>query len=239
MSDSPQRPSPFTRPGFIAAAVVVVLIVVGGGIAIFAGLTSTADPDPAPTSGTSSPAPSAADESLCGLEGFETESSLTEAPDNEWELVGTVAAPTDPQVGPGVVDDGFRSCYVHTAEGALFAAVNYVAMGSDPRLQPRLWELLEDGPFKDQAEAEARGASPAPSSSRLQVAGFKVLSYAADRAVIDVAWQVTSPTTGLMSAPIEFVWQHGDWHIATTETGLPYSPAQLQSLGGYIPWSGA
>lgn len=238
MSDSAQQPSPFTRPGFIAAAIVLVLIVVGGGIAIFAGLNSAPDPDPTSTS-TSGPGPSAEDESVCGLDGFETESTLTDAPDNEWELVGTVAAPTDPEVGPGVVDDGFRTCFAHTAEGALFAAVNYVALSSDPRLQPRLWTLLEEGPVRDQAEEASGSGASAPSSSRLQVAGFRVLEYTGQTAVIDVAWQVTSPESGLLSMPIEFTWQAGDWRLATTDTGLPYSPAALQSLGGYTPWSGA
>ncbi|MGE3194629.1 MAG: hypothetical protein AB7K08_14315 [Microbacteriaceae bacterium] len=238
MSDNAQ-PSPFTRPGFIAAAIVVLLIVVAGGIAVIVGLTSQGDPDPTPT-GTTGPGPSAEDESVCGLEDFETESSLTEAPDNEWELVGTVAAPTDPEVGPGVVDDdGFRTCFAHTAEGALYAAANYVALSSDPRLQPRIWMLLEEGPVRDQAEADSASNPSEPSSSRLQVAGFRVLEYSASTAIIDVAWQVTSPTPGLISMPIEFTWQEGDWRLATTDTGLPYSPSQLQSLGGYIPWSGA
>lgn len=239
MSDNAERPRPFSRPGFIAAAIVVLLILVAGGIAVIVGITSSRDPGPTPTD-TSGLGPSAEDASVCGLEGFETESSLTVAPDNDWELVGTVAAPTDPAVGPGVVDsDGFRSCFAHTAEGALYAAVNYVASSSDPRLQPRLWTLLESGPVRDQAEAASSSATFEPSASRLQVAGFRVLKYSASTAVIDVAWQVTAPATGLMSQPIEFVWQEGDWRLATTATGLPYSSSTLESLGGYTLWTGA
>lgn len=237
-TEEPRESKPFLRrTTAIGAGVVVAVIVVLGLFALIANLLS---PHPSPTSNpTNGPGPSAGDESVCGLEGFEATSSLEAAPEVRWELVGTVAAPTDPDVGPGVVDDGFRSCYAHTAEGALFAAVNYVAMGSDPRLQPLLWQLLEEGPFKDQAEADAGTSTPTPSSSRLQVAGFTVLSYSADKAVVDVAFQVTAPATGLMSVPIEFVWQDGDWRIATTDTGLPYAPAQIENLGGYIPWSGA
>lgn len=238
-TDEPRSSSPFARGGFVTAAIVVGIIAALGIFVLIATLVSP--PNPVPTSGpTDSPGPSAGDASVCGLEGFEATSSLEEAPDVEWELVGTVAAPTDPRVGPGIVDnDGFRSCFAHTSEGALFAAVNYVALSSDPRLQPLVWQLLEDGPVKDQARAQSESSTTSPSSSRLQVAGFTVLSYSADRAVIDVAWQVTSPATGLMSVPIEFVWQGGDWRIATTTEGLPYAPAQIENLGGYIPWSGA
>lgn len=238
-TEEPRSSSPFQRRGFVTAAIVVAVIVALGIFVLIATLVSP--PNPSPTSApTNGPGPSAGDESVCGLEGFETTSSLDAAPDVRWELVGTVAAPIDSEVGPGVVDDdGFRSCFAHTAEGALFAAVNYVALSSDPRLQPLVWRLLEEGPVRDEARAAAEAGDATPSSSRLQVAGFKVLSYSADKAVIDVAWQVTSPSAGLMSVPIEFVWQDGDWRVATTDTGLPYSPAQIENLGGYFPWSGA
>jgi hypothetical protein len=46
-------------------------------------------------------------------------------PDTEWELVGTVAAPTAPEtIGSGVVDDGLRSCFARSPLGTLYAAVN-------------------------------------------------------------------------------------------------------------------
>lgn len=237
MSDSAQQPSPFTRPGFIAAAIVLVLIVVGGGIAIFAGLNSAPDPDPTSTN-TSGPGPSAEDESVCGLEGFETESTLTEAPDNEWELVGTVAAPTDPEVGPGVVDDGLRTCFAHTAEGALYAAVNYFGAASDARTIPLLLDLVAEGPGKD-AAAAAGTPSFDPSSTRLQVAGFKINSYSGSEAVVDVAVTVTTAGSQLVSMPIVMVWQDGDWKLELADDGgFPFAPAPLQSLGGYIPWAG-
>lgn len=238
-NDESRSGSIFSRRGFVAATIVVGAIVALGIFVLIATLVSPPGGGPA-TDPTNGPGPSAGDESVCGLDGFETTSTLDEAPDVQWELVGTVAAPTSPDVGPGVVEnDGFRSCFAHTAEGALFAAVNYVALSSDPRLQPGVWQLLEEGPVRDQAEADAGSATPAPSESRLQVAGFNVLSYSVDKAVIDVAFQVTAPSTGLMSLPIEFVWQDGDWRVATTGTGLPYAPVQIENLGGYIPWSGA
>jgi hypothetical protein len=237
VSDNAQ-PSPFTRPGFIAAAIVVLLIVVAGGIAVVVGLTSQGDPDPTPT-GTTGPGPSAEDESVCGLEGFETESSLTEAPDNEWELVGTVAAPTDPEVGPGVVrDDRLRTCFAHTAEGALYAAVNYFGAASDARTIPLILDLIADGPGKD-AAAAAGSPSFDPSSTRVQIAGFKVNSYNSSEAVIDVALTVTTSGSQLVSMPIALVWQDGDWKLELADDGdFPFAAAPLQSLGGYIPWAG-
>ncbi|MFV0434289.1 MAG: hypothetical protein ACK5LO_09945 [Leucobacter sp.] len=243
-TDDSGTSSPFAKRGFIAAAAVVGVIVALGLFVLVMNLVSppstAPEPEPEPKPTTTSPVQSGDDASVCGLEGFETESSLEQAPDVEWELVGTVAVPVDSTVGPGVVDDdGFRSCFAHTAEGALYSAINYVALSSDPRLQPKIWQLFEEGPVRDNAKEESESGSGMPSSARLQVAGFKIMSYTGERAVIDVAWQVSSPASGIMSMPVELVWEEGDWYLATTDTGLPYAPSQIENLGGYIPWSGA
>ncbi len=236
-------PSPFRRRGFILAAAVVAVIILA---AIIVTVTSLSRGSTNPTTAPTTPAPSAsptgdaADESICGLPGFETENTLTSAPETDWELVGTVAAPTDPtESGPGVVDDGgFRSCYAHTAEGALYAAVSYIALASDGRNLERLPELVEPGPGRDAAMARATEA-PAVSSTRLQVAGFKVNSYDAQEAVIDVAWSVTSEGGALVSFPTVLHWTDGDWKIALTDDGSsPFSSSSLENLGSYIPWAG-
>lgn len=46
--------------------------------------------------------------SMCGLKGHETSGTLTKAPQAEWVLVGTTAAPRVEGAGPGMIeDDGF------------------------------------------------------------------------------------------------------------------------------------
>ncbi|MEO5536015.1 MAG: hypothetical protein ABIR17_12900 [Pseudolysinimonas sp.] len=239
MSDNAERPSPFTRPGFIAAAIVIVIILVAGGIAVVSGLNSRATPHPTATE-TSGPIGSPVDESVCGLDGFETESTLTAAPDNEWELVGTVAAPTDPAIGPGVVADGFRSCFAHTTEGALFATVNFLALGTDSTTGPRLPDLVAAGPGRDALLEQIANAGPGGSTSdvRGQIAGFKIGAYSSSAATVDLA--INFNDGRLASFPIKLTWEDGDWKIVLADDGsLPLSPAGLQSLGGYIPWGGA
>lgn len=232
----------FTRRGFIIAAVGVGVIVIAAIIVLVAMLTRSPEPDPSPTppaSVTPSATPSAdpADASVCGLRGYEEESSLTGAPDTEWELVGTVAAPTDPDsAGPGVIDDdGFRSCYAHTAEGALFAAINFVALGTDGTLRERLQELVAPGPGRDAIASQPSGES---SSSRAQVAGFKIAAYNGQDATVDLALNYSTGT--LVSLPMRLMWVDGDWKLILTDSGqLPLAPAEISNLGGYIPWSGA
>lgn len=233
--------SPFRSRGFILAAIVVGAIALAAIVVLVTSLlgggNDNADPTPAPTT-----LPTAdtgdSDPSVCGLEGFEETSSLTAAPDNDWELVGTMAAPTDPTgAGPGEVDStGFRSCFAHTAEGALYAAVNFVATGTDATIGPRLIELVAPGPGRDALEGQPSGGSA--SNLRAQIAGYKVSAYSTETATIDLALNYSSGE--LVSVPLKLVWAEGDWKVEMTATGeLPLAPAQLQNLGGYTPWSGA
>lgn len=234
--DSTQPGNPFTSRGFLAAAIVIGVILLAGVIVLVTSLTAPHDPVVQPTSSPSGPVASGDDKSVCGLAGFETESSLKAAPDTKWDLVGTVATPTDPKVGPGRDDAGLRTCYAHTAEGALFAAVGYLAVGSDARNVPRLYELLADGPVRDELQATPRPGEA--SSDRLQVAGFKINAYSASEATVDVAWQVTSSGSQLVSFPTVLRWEHGDWKVVIDKNGPPFAPSPLISLGGYTPWAG-
>ena len=240
MSTSESK-KPFARRGFVAAAVVVGIIILAAIVVIVSSISRGSNPpSTAPTTASTPKATaSGTEKSVCGLTGFESKNTLTSAPANKWQLVGTVAAPNDRKgAGPGTVSDGFRSCYAHTAEGALFAAVTYVALASDARNISRLPSLLAPGKGKDAAIAAATG-TPSPTSTRLQVAGFKVDSYNSHEAQIDVAWSVTSSGGALVSFPTVLEWVDGDWKIVLASDGQPpFASSALQDLGGYIPWSG-
>ena len=238
--------SPFTRRGFIAAAIVVGIIVLAAIIVLVTTLTRGATDTLTPTTSpsiSSSPTENDADKSVCGLPGFETKNTLTKSPTTKWELVGTIAAPTDLYgAGPGVVQDGFRSCFAHTAEGALYAAINLGAMGTDSRLVPELAQrFLVPGPGRDAAIARQKSGGDVSTGQNLraQLAGFKISSYDDREATIDLVFQVSS-TGQLVSIPTVLQWYRGDWKGVTDENGnTPLKPAQVQNLGGYIPWAGA
>lgn len=237
--EEPRSSSIFAGRGFVAATIVVGALVALGIFVLIATLVSPPGGGPT-TEPTNGPGPSAGDESVCGLDGFEETSSLDAAPETDWQLVGTVAAPTDPDVGPGVVaSDGFRSCYAHTAQGALYFAVNFLALGTDSTLNTQLLDLVAEGPGKDALE-EAMQETPGAglSNYRAQVAGFKIGQYDGQSATVDLA---TNYNDGrLVSIPLKLVWEDGDWKMVFDSNGqLPLSPVQLQNLGGYIPWSGA
>lgn len=233
--------SPFTRRGFIAAAIVVGIIVLTAIIVLVTmltrGPTDTPKPNASATASTS-PKGDVADKSVCGLTGFDTENTLASAPQTDWRLVGTIAAPSDPKgAGPGLAENGLRTCFAHTAKGALFMAVNYVAMSTDASLYDRLPQLVAPGPGRD-ALVTAATKGPSTSSTRAQVAGYMISGYSAKSVTIDLALNYS--TGQLLSLPLKLVWAEGDWKVQMTDTGKPpLAPAQIENLGGYTPWSGA
>ncbi|TFC56814.1 MULTISPECIES: hypothetical protein [Cryobacterium] len=242
MSDQSEQQNPFRSRRFVLSMVIVAVIALLAVIVLVSNLLGGKDE----TAPTASPLPSTtavpvdSDPSSCGLEGYETTASLTDAPDTTWTLVGTVAAPSDPEgSGPGVTDSsGFRSCYAHTAEGALFAAANYVALGTDATMYDKMSALVAPGPGRDALIAMTEGADSGASSDRAQVAGFAINSFDEKAATVDLALNYNDGQ--MVSLPIKLVWSAGDWKIVVADDGsMPIAPAALNGLGGYTPWSGA
>jgi hypothetical protein len=241
-TESTTESNPFTKPGFIIAAVLVVALLAAG-IVIFLlpkGQSDAQPASPTPETGSTpaaSPSASAAGSSVCGLP-TSTETSLGAAPETKWELVGTMAAPTDPQIGPGKTDaQGIRSCFAHTPKGALYAAVNLWALGSDPSKEHAIAEqLAAKGPGREAGMKAPRTQAPA-SAVKIQIAGFNV-SYTANQAVVDLAFKADNGA--LASVRTTLLWQDGDWKGVVADNGAPLEePRQVRDLSGFIPWSGA
>lgn len=224
------------RTTLVLAGVLVGLVALAAVVVLILNLVQQPSPAPTPTSSSTTSAPPtepAGSESICGLPPSD-ETTLRQAPAAEWSPVGTIAAPSDPngEHGPGVQEDGgFRSCYSHSPAGALLAVSNYLALTSEPSLAPRLPELVQAG-----SALSAPTESGMYSDTRLSIVGFRLLSYDAERAVIDLAVRVDSSQGVLLTTPFEVVWEDGDWKLVVGEE--PPASAPLQSLGGYISFSG-
>lgn len=248
--DSEQR-SPFTRRGFIAGGLVVVLIVVLGVVIGIVNMTGD-EPDTDPPVSTSSdretepPAseePTAGDTepSVCGLEGSVTETAqLSEAPAvDEWTYQGTAAYPVSREFGPAETDEtGIRYCFQRSPEGAVFAAGNALVQGTDPS-STDAWmaRFLADGPYRDQIMQETASSSgDASTGVRLNIAGFRLLSYAGTSARVDIAVNGSADGQSLVGSYVyELVWQEGDWKLSA-DTPNPFEFATIPDLSGYIPW---
>ena len=233
--------NPYKRKGFNFGAVLFVVLFLA---ATVIGLTSSrgGGDEVATPAATSSPAAApqvaASDKSVCGLPGYEETGTLTEAPATTWTFVGSMAAPGSEQAGPGAIgNDGVRSCYAHTVDGAVTAVANIWAMGSDARLaRLSLEKMTAPGAGRD--AAIAANIPPANTGLSVQIVGVKVLSYDGRDATVDVAFR--SSTGQLLSFPAPVTWAEGDWKSVLTDDGQPpLRPVALQSLGGYIPWEAA
>lgn len=243
--DPGSDPSPFTRPGFLAAAGVVLVLIVLAGFLVFTGGDDDRQADLAPTAGAGSssataatPTPSAGD---CDLPGGDQTVPVT-APETEWTLVGTVAAPSSDDAGPAVIDPatGVRSCYAQTPTGALFAAANFLAAITDPdALVAAVEELTADGPGRDTLLEQVRTdpASAIGTATRYQVAGFTYLSAQDDVVTVSLA---IATTGGMAGIPLTVVREDGDWKVDIPADGNVSAQAQpIASLSGYVPWAGA
>jgi hypothetical protein len=242
-TESTTESNPFTKPGFIIAAALVVALIAAA-VIIFL-LPKGQDPaQPAPGTAasanpaTASPSTTAvAGKSVCGLPSG-TETALGAAPKTKWELVGTMAAPIDPKIGPGKTDDqGIRSCFAHTPTGALYAAVNLWALGIDPSKERAIAEqLAAKGPGREAGMKMPATSAPA-STVKIQIAGFNV-SYTANQAVVELAFKADNGA--LASVRTTLLWQDGDWKGVVADNGAPLEePRQVRDLSGFIPWSGA
>lgn len=245
MADEENEQSPWTRPGFIAAAVVIALIVVAGVIVTVLNLNRDGS-DPAPTS-TSQPTDAApspeptGDEggaSVCGLDGVELSGRLSTAPAAEWAYQDTVAYPTSPELGPGETSpEGVRYCFQHSPQGALFAATNATVQGADPAtVGPWLDYFLASGPNRDAVLAEG-GSNSGTQGVRVEVAGFRLLSYDGKTASVDIAVRGSSQGQSVtLSMIYSLVWENGDWKLTVSNPAAPINVAVIPDLAGYITW---
>lgn len=246
MASDETEQNPFSRPGFVVAALVVVLLIVAG---VIVGVVVARDNDtndsletaPAPTTTVETPEPSpakAGGASICGLKGDELTGDLSKAPKAVWEFQGTTGYPTSSKYGPGETDaDGVRYCFQQSPSGALFAAANAVAQGSDPAVQEAFATYFTAaGPGRDAAIANA--VSGSASSGRIEIAGFRLLEYGDGSARVDVAVRATSNGQTIYGSGVyPLTWEDGDWKLVVSDSGeMQYDFAQIPDLAGYISW---
>ena len=247
MASDETEQNPFSRPGFVLAALVVVLLIVAGvGVGgVVAGRDDDpndpmeATPIPTVTAAPSDPTTTEVDgASVCGLEGVELTGSLSTAPEAVWEFQGTTGYPTSAAFGPAETNtNGVRYCFQQSPSGALFAAANAVAQGSDPTVQAAFATYFTAaGPGRDAAIANAMSGSA--SSGRIEIAGFRLLEYGDGSARVDVAVRATSNGQTIYASGVyPLTWEDGDWKLVVSDSGeMQYSFAQIPDLAGYISW---
>ena len=238
--------SPLARPGFLVAGVLVLVVVLLGAIvAVRVGRSNNAAPPPVTSTAQSTPqastsAPADPSASVCGLPGSADQGTLTAAPAAAWEYDDTTAYPSSPEFGPGQrASEGYRYCFQHTPAGAVFATANALAQGASSDLKTiDSWAqyFVSEGSGRSRVLAELNEPRGDNTGVRMSVVGFKVLSYDASEARVDLALQTSgSAQTVYASAAYELAWQSGDWKL-NSDAPTPFNFSTVPTVDGYVPW---
>ena len=260
---SNQSPSGKRRGG-VTAAIIIIGIVIVLLIALAVSLwLNRGDPEPPATSDTpiettepepsdeppdTAPPPVAAG-SICGLPGLDPPGRtwneyMMVLDQSEWVLWGTTMVPQMSDVGPGrVADEGYPYCFAQTIEGAINAAAWFARMppGLSSREQVQAWleYAVSAGEYHDQLVAEGLSITNGSGSwgdGRVDLAGFRVLSFGQTEAKVEIAMTgIGSTGQTLGSSVFELVWQDGDWKF-NAATRRAMVSADIPSLNGFSSW---
>jgi hypothetical protein len=241
-TQSTTEQNPFTKPAFIISA-ALVLALISAVLVIFLAPNSDSGRQPAATGTTPSPTASStasgtSTTSTCGLPGS-TETALGAAPKTTWDLLGTMAVPSDPKTaGPGTIGaDGLRSCFARSPTGALYATANIWASSFNGYAQQVYLKLAADSPSRDkavQAIKEGKDVSGG-TSPKVQIAGFIIHSYTPDSAIVELAIKSSDGGYGALSTSL--LWEDGDWKLDIPPAGGG-AVRQLSDLSSFIRWAG-
>lgn len=198
------------------AVIAVVLFVFGGD-----------DPEPQ-----RAPAPHIVSTS-CDLPDSD-QTSVSGVPAVGWDIVtggGTqIEAPSMPEHGPALTDDGVRSCFARSPEGAVLAAANIAAYGSTGQQHTVAEHYAIDGPARDTMLAEYP-RDGAASDEGMQLRAFRVIDYTDVDATIEIVVEQSDGT--LVAGPIDLTYTGGDWKY-DPPTSLESRHTVLDDLSGYI-----
>jgi hypothetical protein len=239
--------NPWTRPGFVSAALVIAIIVLCGAVL---GIKSLSDGDTASAAASASttptptptpiPTPTTGQRSICGLaDDTSNATAVASAPTAVWKYQGTTSYPTSDSYGPGATQGAVRYCFQHSVTGALFAAANAVAQGSDDdNVHAWLEYAVANCPNRQQAIATGSDTGDdSDNGTRIQIQGYRVLFYDGDTASIDIGLVgVGGGQTLLASVVYKLVWQDGDWKMWVDDPDHPIDIAQVTDLNGYTTW---
>lgn len=245
-TSSNDEPGMWASPKMVGSAALISIVVLVGIVLVVLG-PSGADPTPAPTVAaplSTSAAPAKVDDpSVCGLKDVQLDGTVATAPDTTWALVGTVAAPSVAGAGPGISKpSGFRGCYSHTPTGAVLAGTNFLIGASNTASRRETIDrMAAPGPARDRGLAGLAKAASSPTDARVQIAGFRLVSYNGSQATVDIALSVVvGDSAPLMSQVTDLVWVGGDWKVRGSDDGNFLTPVRrIADLGGYVVWSGA
>jgi len=236
----PVRDEPSGPRRAVPIAGVVLLLLAGTTIAVLGG----DGPGRAPAVSPAAAAPAdvvATRSSTAGEAADGAVEPLLVAPQGvTWQLFMGVALPYSPTFGPTVVDGPVYGGFERSQPGALLAALHLgtrylVTPGSGWR--EVLQRQVLPGAGRDAFARNRAGIDPqAPPGTYGQIAGFRVVTFAPDVAVVQLVSRFS--TSGVLQVSTTTVrWADGDWRLQLQPDGGTSPTAQaVPSLDGFVVW---
>lgn len=167
---------------------------------------------------------------------------LLHPPAVTWRLFSGVALPFSSTDGPRLVDGPVSDGFARTQPGALIAAVQigtrYLLTGGQGWRQVTARQVLAGVGRDVYVAARARVVLDDPPGSYGQLAGFRVLAFTPDVAVLQLVSRFAS--SGRLQLTTSTVkWVDGDWRLELQPDGGPSPTAQaVANLDGFVVWGG-
>lgn len=229
------------RAWTVTAAVIVALIVLAGVVIV---LVTRDDEQAPPAAFPPSTAPTQPGPSAAGGERPAVDQALPAAAPTgvTWSLFQGVALPSHPTAGPTRVAGPVHASYAHTPTGALLAAkqigARYLVTPGDGWRQVVERQVVPGSGRDAFVQARAKVTTDnVPAGTYGQTAGFRFVTYTPDVAVIHFATRFSNGTLQVTTSTVR--WLDGDWKLQLQPDGSASPTAQrVDSLAGFIPWSG-
>ncbi|GAB3920279.1 hypothetical protein GCM10011575_44200 [Microlunatus endophyticus] len=210
------------------------------------GTTATPTSSPASSPTTAATTGARARTSICGLAaptgGAADDLTKIDTQGVTWRYQNSTAYPVSSTYGPARKDrTGYPYCYQDSPGGALFTAAGFVAVSESGDAELKAWAtyILAKGPYRSQILAQVVAPDDDPNdetSGRTEIVGYRIRSYTADEAWVDIAARVTLPDqTALGSMILHLIWQDGDWRVSADEPD-PMNASRIGDLTGYTAW---
>lgn len=188
-----------------------------------------------PQSGTTDPAASTG---AAGAESAGTGSAGVIPADVTWQQVGLGALPFSASAGPRQVTGGVPSGFSDDQPGAVLAATQILGRLSWSATSTADMRAVADVMTTPAAQARAVLTYGPPTDPALipQLAGYQLLTYSPDAALINLALRFHAT---LRVVPVALSFTGGDWRLSGAPGPLAQSSwAALDDLTGYVLLSG-
>jgi hypothetical protein len=230
----------YAEKGFIASgALLAVILLIGAAVALTGG---SGHRETAASARHAAARHASASDSVCGLPGA-SQDPVVGPPVASWTLVGVMAAPTVPDVGPGVLDGHDRRCFAHSPVGAAVAAANTLALTTLPGnslTKDQALGHVVPGHIRDVYARQP--ATPIDPGARFQIAGVRTEIIDRNTVTVTLALRtnIVAVDGGALGAiAISMRWWNGDWRFRPLSVEQPFTVDRIDSLEGFVKWSGA